>query len=1028
MRRPRLVACAIIASLLACGVEPPARDPNAERLRGGTNGALPSAMSVGDARFVPVSIRADAKRFGGSTEGRRLILSGVRLIELPSGGALSATTTLPNGALADGSVVEVPERMGGGFLFLIGSSVHRADDWLAPTRVIFTSPSQPTSSIVRMVVGLDRVYLQLDKGAYVPIDPRTGEVLDLGTFPRAPFVTSLITLDGWRAAALADGRGVVVSSDAGATWSPIKLAADPISLDRVGDMIVLRANEAGRAAWFEITTDGRVGRLARVQAPPDTDDDQPDADAEAAPVTTPFGARPLTAAIEDGWLLGDGTAVVARDGAIGRVRIADGALVELARDAYPLKPSRCHPFSLARKTSPAAFGFACGAPHGATELYAYDPSTGAPILLKRFDGPRVIGSSGNGAIWARGACAPEAPNDDEARGRQTYCLLGHDNRFTDFVVQGEIGAQRIAVLADGRRVVISPPSGGSLASGSITVLDKGVSKTSSIVWEPDAPAERAGVEQVLRNGTWLESFEERKTGKLSGWVVWGRTALGIDIAMDGHARHGAWNPDMGAPLVAGAYGIGWGAHGYETNDGGATWRQAEMPPSLPNDSHGDIARVCGPIGCEMGGWLRVGWGTRPNVLSQSVSSIKGEPSPSTATLRLSCEAVSKLTPLTYVPFVAPPHAKTYEWQPLFSMSPPKLADDDYAWGIAGPTALVGTNTNAQSRSPRVGDVNVQALAHYYSWGPRDQLLWALKGRALARWTSPFEASTNVHSSQVGAIPEFVSNVVAPLITGGRGGSVLDAGGLALGEDGGHALWVFGRASGASGASQSGALLLEPDRGATEVRRSDGTDLLSIESAVRAGGRWYLTTASDPDEPSATVVWEVEAATAHELARLPRVSVPQQWQPSNTPPGARIARSADGRSVGVVLDGQPNAKRFLTNQRWVIPIDLSSGLVLEPQPLGAADVTNTATVCEPGAGGWVMDVPFNNQLWYGNDRLSSTIARVHLDGGHACIEKVASTGAIDPTALSKHTSDFDGPQLDVTAFYEGQRVLMHCHRP
>lgn len=1021
MRPRRLVACAIIASVVACGNEPTARDPNAERLHGGTNGALPSAMSVGDARFVPVSVRADAKRFGGSIEGRRLILSGVRLIELPNGGALSATTALPNGVLGEGSVVEVPERMGGGFLFLIGSSVHRADDWLAPTRVIFTSPTQPTSSITRMVVGLDRVYLQLDKGAYVPIDPRSGDVLDLGTFPRAPFVTSLVTQDGWRAAALADGRGVVVTSDAGATWSTIKLGVDPISLERVGDMIVLRANEAGRAAWFEITADGRVGRLA--QAQPDQDDDTPDADGEAAPVASPFGARPLTAAIEDGWLLGDGTAVVARDGAIGRVRIADGALVELARDAYPLKPSRCHPFSLARKTSPAAFGFACGAPHGATEIYAYDPSTGAPMLLKRFDGPRVIGSSGNGAIWARGACAPEAPSDDDARARQTYCLLGHDNRFTDFVVQGEIGAQRIAVLADGRRVVISPPSGGSLSSASVTVLDKGVAKTSAIVWEPDSASERASIEQLLRNGTWLESFEERKTGKLSGWVVLGRTALGVDIAVDGHARHGAWIQDMGTPLVAGAYGIGWGAHGYETNDGGVTWRQAEMPPSLPNDAHGDIARVCGAIGCEMGGWLRVGWGTRPNVLPQSISSIKGDPSPSYDPLRLSCEAASKPTLSAYVPFVTPPHAKTFEWQHLFNVSPPKVADDDYAWGIEGPSALTGTNDVARVR--RLGDINVHALAHYYAWGPRDQLLWPAKGRALARWTSPFEASTNVHSSQLGAIPEFVSNVVTPLITGGRGGSVLDAGGLAFGEDGGHALWVFGR----RGNEASGVLLLESDRGATEVRRPDGSELPWIESAVRAGGRWYLTSAGDPNQPSSTVVWEVEAGVAHELARLPRVSVPQQWQQSSAPTGARIARSADGRSVGVVMDGQPNAKRFITNQRWVIPIDLSSGLVLEPQSLGAADITDVATVCEPGAGGWVMDVAFTNRLIYdAHASIASTLARVHLDGGRACVEKVASTGEFEPTGLSKHTPDFDGPPLDVTVLHEGQRVLLHCHSP
>src|SRR5207253_10563082 len=81
-----------------------------------------------------------------------------------------------------------------------------------------------------------------------------------------------------------------------------------------------------------------------------------------------FGKRPLAAAIEDGWPLTDGTAVVARDGALGRVRLSDGALTEVAHGAFSLKPSRCHPVSLTRPNAIGAFGFVCGEPRGTTVL------------------------------------------------------------------------------------------------------------------------------------------------------------------------------------------------------------------------------------------------------------------------------------------------------------------------------------------------------------------------------------------------------------------------------------------------------------------------------------------------------------------------------------------------------------------------------------------------------------------------------------------------------------------------------------
>jgi hypothetical protein len=121
-----------------------------------------------------------------------------------------------------------------------------------------------------------------------------------------------------------------------------------------------------------------------------------------------FGKRPLASAIEDGWPLTDGTAVVARDGALARVRLSDGALTELVQDAFPMKPARCHPVSLTRPNAVGAFGFVCGEPRGTTVVYAYDPLRGRLAEIKRFEKPRVVTSSGNGALAVRGSCAEDA--------------------------------------------------------------------------------------------------------------------------------------------------------------------------------------------------------------------------------------------------------------------------------------------------------------------------------------------------------------------------------------------------------------------------------------------------------------------------------------------------------------------------------------------------------------------------------------------------------------------------------------------
>ena len=143
----------------------------------------------------------------------------------------------------------------------------------------------------------------------------------------------------------------------------------------------------------------------------------------------------------------DGTALVARDGSLVRVRIADGAVVETQADAFPLKPARCHPLSLARAVEPGAFGFVCGEPRGTTLVLRWDPEQSRLIELRRFDSPREVLASGSGSLAVRGRCAaqdadevrsddPEHGHPPPARDRQDWCLMGPDGDWSEMHFSG----------------------------------------------------------------------------------------------------------------------------------------------------------------------------------------------------------------------------------------------------------------------------------------------------------------------------------------------------------------------------------------------------------------------------------------------------------------------------------------------------------------------------------------------------------------------------------------------------------------
>src|SRR5260221_8587056 len=181
----------VVAAAVACGPSRPAEDATRAPLR------VPVAPladpTLHPARLVPVRPGDDDRTFGTEPGGgKRMLVGGVRVIRLAGGGVLSAQDPLPS---PPSVTVEVPERLGGGFLFVLGASVWRTDQWLAPLRALYEPRMQPT----QLFIGLDRAYVRLSNNAYAAFDVKTGNSMDLGPWPPSPEVKAYVAADGWRA-------------------------------------------------------------------------------------------------------------------------------------------------------------------------------------------------------------------------------------------------------------------------------------------------------------------------------------------------------------------------------------------------------------------------------------------------------------------------------------------------------------------------------------------------------------------------------------------------------------------------------------------------------------------------------------------------------------------------------------------------------------------------------------------------------------------------------------------------------------
>jgi hypothetical protein len=980
----------------------------------------PDDPTVHGARIVPANLD-EARTWGVEAGGGvRAVVAGLRLVASPGGAVVAAAERLP---ASPSVVVELPQRLGGGFAMALGTHLWRSPTWLG----IATPSVTLSGTITDVIVGLDRVYLRAGQGPLVALDPRTGANLDLGPLPPSPRVVSIAALDAWRAVVVADLRGTLVTLDAGSSWRAVRLPIEASRAVALTDAFAVGGFDATRTMqWWEVLPDGQAGALASSPASPTGTAAERAllTSALTSPLTAMFtsadgasaGAtlldHALQAAVEDGWPLTDGTALVARDGSLVRVRLADGAVVEAVTDAFSLTPARCHPLSLARADDRGAFGFVCGEAHGRTAVFRWDPTGSRLVELRRFDAPREVLASGNGALAVRGPCAPQAVA--VGLGEGTFCVMTPDGAWSELHVSGApgtsgagAGAVRLVALSNARVALIRPPEAGDLSTARLTLtrgLTDDVASTDVPLQIPESPPD---VTRALRFGVWMDGFEERRPGVLGGWIDVAGSVLGLEIALDGEVRVGESIRDAGAPIASGRWAFGWtpSGGGFETTDGGMIWTKEIALPAPIAEPRAGRDRSCGPVGCVLAGWLRVGWGVveGPPLLDPPPArprAVRRAPN-----LTMDCAPVG--------PRVLSEGLARAAATPARASSVPRLAPRGLGFGASsGATSGVVTAfrpfVGRAGAAVPAGDLGLSVdashvldrgsrsrpVARVYTWGPsagdwdasgRWQVLWS------PPWPSPAGPGPDTRSSAVAPAPWPSLEVAVRVLGNGLG--LPPEWTVVPGEDADHALLVERRVTLGGAAGPGGLLMLatlDSDRAPVDVRRPGGEPWPDLQGAVRAGGRWYIATSQGGGEPAATVVWLLDGASAHEVGRVPRVAAELSG------PG-RLARRAGGvgasDTVGLVTTGPDADGAERGSSLWVSSLDPEAKAFAEPELLAPADLSDRAVPpCTGDDTGWEIEASFPGTIdirvggaW--RSRLQAGLARLRIWRAGACVDDV-----------------------------------------
>jgi hypothetical protein len=909
---------------------------------------------------------------------QRILVDRMRLVARPDGTVERAVGLLPGGNVQS---IAMPSRLGGGYLFHVnaggGTEMWRAADWLDELRPL----TRRNETISDIVPGFDRLYLRLATNNHVlALDAETGAEMPLGPLPVSSSYGMLAFADGWRAIVDTDVRGPLATFDAGVTWRPVGVTGKPLAVGVIdGDPTVLV--QGGR---YVVDARGLVSHRVDSDASPRRKAEVDDGDGQARK-PGPLGKRPLRAAVEDGWPDSPTTAVVARGGALARVSLKNGAVLALAEDAYPDARATCHAVRLGvaavTPAGPTGIGFVCGERDAATVVYDFVPPLGMRPAL-RFDRPRFVSASGNGALVIRGRCAGEAAPDGEADARW-YCVRAPGGATREIRVKGfDLGVERIVGLADGRVAVLVPPRGGSPGDLSLVSLSGQATKVELKL--PEEPREAA---RQLRRGLWLDGFEERAPGVLGGWIEAGGPVLGVEIAADGTVKAGEVQGEASGAIFGGRFGVLLldGGRALETTDGGMAWHPFDLP-DRDEEARALPTRAAGPAGAALPGWVRVGWGDPGAADDMKVvetppapfQPVKGSP-----TINLSCELATVATPpLPDKPKSAAPAPPPRRYRPGSAATPPPRAgasDNLTVWAPfrnLPPPALAAEEVGVDHGAGTDG-----ALLRAYAWGKKGAD-WSRVGKWLLRFDDRFDPAGGVRRAALAVSPWADSTGAYEYIAGGSYGNITWTGHL---DPGGHALLATacrGSTCWFYAATEGQPVLPVRDL----AGKTGGLPPPFAGAAVHVGDTWFYLAQSASYE--SVILWRVDLGVTRPIGTYYR---PVQRYGYEKP---RLVRRALSGAVGILVGGQPELGEP-TGSWYVFPVNAETGELGDAAPLVRRDFADAhLTRCAPEQDGWLVDLSPTTSaavvvgVENARAQIDGVELRVRLDPGRVCVDGLA----------------------------------------
>lgn len=1002
---PTLASCALLALCSGCSgrlAAPASSQPAAPA----HPAAQPPRITFVSPSILLPDVPSNAETAGLEPDGsRRVVLAQMRILERPDGAIERAPSLLP-GSVARMLSLELPSRLGGGFLF-VASSESSAQLWRAPTWLAPLEPLLSTSQGVHgLLAGFDRVYLRHGRiGAIYGIDPDTGTYTDSGRLPLPLRIGSAHFADGWRAVVVTDLRGPLATFDAGASWTPLDVGSPVLSLEAAGDDIRI----ATRNGTLLLSPDGVL--TSAVPAKLSTDTSRPPSAAAPYPTSPfatppyappgyrppapyypgyrdpavpytpavpakpyrplgehPLGPRPLRVALERGYPISSSRALVAHAGHLAVVDLSAGSIVELHRNVYPDSYSSCNAFPLEQ-----GVGFVCGESHGATTVFRWDP----PARLSRvmhWDHPRAVFPAGNGAFVARAPC-PGLPAHDAS---SQYCVRSPTGRTRELRFQGDVGAERVVPLSDGRVAVVVAPRPG--AEGRLVLLDG--QKSSAYVL--DLRALPRSVSDLVRRGTWLHGVQELEPGVLGAWVEAGGPVVGLRISLLGRVTAGPVHKsgsDSTSVIVSGRFGLVWRrlGHGLETTDGGATWNEIDLPQTLLPTSPDQ--RSCSAIGCLIGGWMRVGWGEQR--LAHDLESPKRPPSKTLAqigatTSFFDCDPTGRSSPPP-APASKPPPVPTptaygaIRHGPGMSPYPYPYAHAAYnawqRWLPFGPAPAPTLSPNEEGLSASSRDFGDPRPGYrVYVWGPKSSD-WTRSGRWQIRFDDPFDPVGHPRSTATAPSP-WSDLTSAASVLNIRSDIVLFDAETRAGILG----WCLG-------SRQCRYFSIAPREPPVALFTSDPAGLPNIASAVRTEDGWLLLT---PNIGQVSELWSVSlSGQAKRIRSLHR-------EQANYGDAVALVRRARSPQIGIFATSPAPGR---ASADWlVLPIDPASGRLAEPVRVGTGDLDGLPPPpCAPEQDGWLLEPPWSpspSLSLPGRPFVSDIRARFRADPGRICLDALA----------------------------------------